>query len=150
MPIPFSAAQKADVRTQFAALCFRIVKDKPQILLITSRGSKRWIIPKGWPMEGRTPGQCAMREAYEEAGVIGKSADQPIGLFPYLKLMDDESELPCVALVYPVRVRILRAEYPEAGERKRKWFSLKKAANKVDEPELAQLIRNFEPKLLRL
>lgn len=150
MPISFDSAHKSDVRTQFAALCYRIVQDKPQILLITSRESKRWIVPKGWPMPGKTPGQCALREAYEEAGVVGKVSERPVGLFPYIKVMDDDTELPCVALIYPVRVNILRNDYPEADERKRKWYSRKKAANKVSEPELAQLLRTFEPKLLRM
>lgn len=138
------------VQTQYAALCYRIVKDKPQILLITSRGSKRWILPKGWPMKDRPPGQAALREAYEEAGVIGRVAETPLGLVPYRKVMDNGEELPCVGIIYPVRVALLKAEYPEAGERKRKWFSRKKAAKQVLEPELARLLKGFDPKPLRL
>ncbi|MDF1856700.1 NUDIX hydrolase [Pseudooceanicola sp.] len=137
-------------RTQFAALCYRVVKDKPQILLITSRGTRRWIVPKGWPMAGKTPGACALREAYEEAGVIGRVADRPLGIYPYIKLMDDRSEVPCAGLLFPVRVSALRAEYPEVGERRRKWVSRKNAAARVDEPALAQLIRDFDPRQFRL
>jgi len=149
MPLPLHAAAGADVRTQFAALCWRVVKDKPQVLLITSRGTNRWIVPKGWPMEGKTPGQCALTEAWEEAGVVGKADERPLGLYPYIKLMDDGSEVPCVGLLYPVRVTTLRSTWPEVKERRRQWFSRKKAAARVAEPELAQLLRNFEPRLLK-
>lgn len=138
------------VQTQYAALCYRIVKDKPQILLITSRGTKRWILPKGWPMKNRSPGQAALREAYEEAGVIGRVAETPLGRVPYLKTSESGEELPCVGIIYPVRVALLKAEYPEAGERKRKWFSRKKAAKRVLEPELARLLKTFDPKALKL
>ncbi|PJE32525.1 NUDIX domain protein [Pseudooceanicola marinus] len=138
-----------EVQTQYCALCYRIVKDKPQILLITSRGTKRWILPKGWPMKSRTPGQAALREAYEEAGVIGRVSETALGLFPYMKTADKREEIPCVGIVYPVHVRLLKAEYPEAGERKRKWFSRKKAAKQVAEPELARILKTFDPSKLR-
>lgn len=143
--LPFPADQKAEVRTQFAALCYRTVKAKPEFLLITSRGTKRWIVPKGWPMEGKTAPACALREAYEEAGVIGRAAAHPLGVYPYMKLMDDGAEVPCAALVYPVRVSALRAEFPEAEQRRRKWYRRKKAARKVDEPALSRLILEFDP-----
>ncbi|MFC6583776.1 NUDIX hydrolase [Sulfitobacter aestuariivivens] len=54
------------MRTQFAALCYRVKKGKVQVLLVTSRGTKRWIVPKGWPMDGKTPAQSAALEAWEE------------------------------------------------------------------------------------
>ncbi|MGI3163247.1 NUDIX hydrolase [Pseudooceanicola sp. 200-1SW] len=137
------------VQTQYCALCYRIVKDKPQILLITSRGTKRWILPKGWPMKSRTPGKAALREAYEEAGVIGRVSETSLGLFPYMKAVEGGADLACVGIVYPVHVRLLKAEYPEAGERKRKWFSRKKAARAVAEPELARILKTFDPSKLR-
>ena len=71
LPIALKGARKTDVRSQFAALCFRIRKGEPEILLITSRGSQRWIIPKGWPMAEKTPAQAALQEAWEDAGVKG-------------------------------------------------------------------------------
>ena len=126
-----------------------MVRNKPQILLITSRGTKRWILPKGWPMKGRTPGQAALQEAYEEAGVIGRVLETPLGLVPYTKLTASGEELPCVGIIYPVHVALLKAEYPEAEERKRKWFSRKKAAKQVTEPELARLLKKFDPSTLR-
>jgi 8-oxo-dGTP pyrophosphatase MutT (NUDIX family) len=148
-PIFLQASSKRDVRTQFAALCYRMVKGKPEILLVTSRRTKRWIIPKGWPMDGKTPGESALTEAWEEAGVIGKLRPRSLGLFSYLKSIDDKTDLPCVAMVYAVKVKSLAAKYPERGERTRKWFSLKKAAERVNEPELAHIIMAFDPQLIK-
>ncbi|MDP5349813.1 MAG: NUDIX hydrolase [Paracoccaceae bacterium] len=149
LPLRLKASHKSDVRTQFAALCYRVVKDKTQILLVTSRGSGRWILPKGWPMDGVTPARAAMTEAWEEAGVEGQAIDICLGMYSYAKVLGPDTLLPCVAMVYPVRVRDLAATYPESGARRRKWFSQKKAAKAVDEPELAQIIRHFDPRRLR-
>jgi len=149
LPISLKGARKTDVRSQFAALCFRIRNDKPEVLLITSRGSGRWIIPKGWPMHARTPGDAALQEAWEEAGVKGRAFERCLGLFSYNKQIEGGALLPCVALVYPVKVKSLEKKYPEMGQRKRKWFSLRKAAVKVQEPELAQILKTFDPRLLK-
>lgn len=149
LPISLKGAAKREVRSQFAALCFRVRAGKPQVLLITSRRSGRWIIPKGWPMHAKTPGEAALQEAWEEAGVIGKSYSQNLGLFSYNKIVNSKETLPCVALVYPVKVKTLKNEFPEKGQRRRKWFSLKKASRKVTEPELQAIIRSFDPRLLK-
>ncbi|MDQ7070872.1 MAG: NUDIX hydrolase [Rhodobacterales bacterium] len=148
LPISFSASHKSDVRTQFAALCYRIKNKKPEILLITSRGSKRWIIPKGWPMDGKTPGESALQEAWEEAGVRGKVIERCLGLYSYSKVLTPKKDLPCVAIIYPIKVKSLKRSYPEVGQRQRKWFSPKKAAARVEEPELAQILKTFDPRLL--
>lgn len=149
VPIALRSRHKSELRTQFAALCYRIRNDKPDFLLVTSRGTKRWIIPKGWPLDGHTPAHAALQEAWEEAGVLGRVSGPCLGLFSYHKSAPHEGGLPCVAMVYPVRVRALADSYPEKGQRKRKWMRRKKAAAKVDEPELAQIIRGFDPSLLR-
>ncbi|WP_240789437.1 NUDIX hydrolase [Pseudooceanicola onchidii] len=145
-PREFRKLDESSIREQYAALCYRVVNDKIRILLITSRGTKRWIVPKGWPMAGKHPHEAALTEAAEEAGVIGRVQKDPIGHYTYFKLLDDGHQIPCVGTLFPVHVRLLRAEYPEANERDRKWFSRKKAAKKVDEPELAALIRTFDPR----
>ncbi|WP_299369324.1 NUDIX hydrolase [uncultured Tateyamaria sp.] len=149
LPLSFMGAHKRDIRTQFAALCYRIKNDKVQVLLVTSRGSQRWILPKGWPMDGATPAESAATEAWEEAGVRGRAEDRPLGIYSYNKVLgEDEDDLPCVAMVYAVRVKTLAREFPEAGQRKRKWVSRKKAASMVDEPELARILRDFDPRQL--
>ena len=140
---------KRDVRTQFAALCYRLVHDKIEVLVITSRRSQNWILPKGWPMDGKTPAECAMQEAWEEAGVIGRVNTKCLGLYSYNKdLGPEQGSVPCVAMVYGVRVKSLANKFPEAGQRKRKWLRPQRAADRVSEPELAQLLRNFDPSIL--
>ena len=148
VPISLQNFRKTDLRTQFAALCYRIIDGKPEILLITSRGTNRWIIPKGWPIDGKTPDECALIESWEEAGVKGKVSGGCLGLYSYHKDMDDDQALPCVAMVYPIKVKSLSKSYPEAGQRQRKWLRPKKAASRVQEPELARIMKNFDPKML--
>lgn len=149
LPITVRGSHKSDVRSQFAALCYRVSKNKPQILLVTSRRTGRWIVPKGWPMDGKTPADCAAQEAWEEAGVIGKAHDQCLGLYSYNKVLVDSDGFPCVAMVYPVRVKSLVPDFPEKTQRRRKWFTPKKAAERVVEPELARILRDFDPKIIR-
>ncbi len=146
LPLSMPRASKGQVRTQFAALCWRVKNGKVQVLLITSRGTGRWIVPKGWPERGLTPGEAAMREDWEEAGVEGRASEVGVGVFSYIKRLSKGRKLPCVALVYPVRVKRLAEEFPEAGQRRRKWFSPAKAAARVDEPDLKHLILTFDPR----
>ena len=148
-PIVLKDRNKTELRTQFAALCYRMVEGKPKILLITSRGTGRWIIPKGWPAHGKTPIESALTEAWEEAGGKGRVTGDWLGLFSYQKNIEDADDLPCVAMVYPVKVKSLAGQFPEKRQRKRQWYSPKKAAERVDEPELAQLLKSFDPKRLR-
>ncbi len=138
---------KTDLRTQFAALCYRIKDDKLQFCIVTSRRSKRWIVPKGWPMHGETPMDAAATEAFEEAGVRGKIYPRPIGVFSYYKVMSQD-ELPCMAVVYPLKVKKILKRWPEDRERERKWVSRKKAAQMVDDPELSVIIQTFNPDLV--
>lgn len=146
LPISLPVGQKTDVRTQFGALCYRIKRKKPEALLVTSRTTKRWIIPKGWPIDGKTPAQVAEIEAWEEAGVKGVSDGWCLGIFSFRKDTEDLGSLPCVAMVFAIRVMELSETYPESEERKRRWVSRKKAARRVDEPELARILRDFDPR----
>ncbi|WP_457650330.1 NUDIX hydrolase [Profundibacter sp.] len=148
-PQRLDVSHKHDVRTQFGALCYRIHDGKVQVLLVTSRGTGRWIIPKGWPMDGETPAGAAATEAFEEAGVEGKPSDICLGIYSYTKALPKGDNLPIIVAVFPFKVKRVLKEYPEAGQRKRKWFSLKKAALMISEPELGPLIRNFDPKRLK-
>lgn len=132
--------------TQYGAICFRVSKKAGcEVLLVTSRDTGRWVIPKGWPMKGRSGAECALREAFEEAGVEGHDMAGPIGLFSYDKGMDDGAVQPCVVAVYPVEVDRLHASFPERDQRKRRWFAPKKAARKVAEPELRAILAGFDP-----
>ena len=134
------------MRTQFAALCYRIRDGKVQILLVTSRRTRRWIVPKGWPMEGRTPAACAVQEAWEEGGVKGRASGPCLGVYAFAKGKPDTADLNCLAMLYPVQVKRLSKTYPERHQRKRRWVSRKKAAHLVVEPELSRLIKDFDPR----
>ncbi len=139
---------KRDVRTQFGALCWRRQGNEVQILMVTSRRRKRWIIPKGWPKNGATPADAAACEAWEEAGVEGKVKPVCLGIFSYSKEIDEREPLPCVVAVFPLRVKKMRGSFPEKGQRRRKWMSLKKAAELADDRELSAIIAGFDPKRL--
>lgn len=129
---------------QFGALCWRRGPEGLEILLVTSRGTGRWIIPKGWGMRGKTPPETALREAWEEAGVKGQAGESCLGVYRYDKERSNGSRIPCVVSVYPVRVAELSAAFPEAGQRRRAWFPPDEAAALVDEPELRRLLAEFE------
>jgi 8-oxo-dGTP pyrophosphatase MutT (NUDIX family) len=132
-------------RTQHGALCWRIERGSVQVLLVSSRDTGRWIIPKGWPIAGLAPQEVALREAWEEAGVQGAANPLCLGLYPYRKIIGPDRAIPCVVTVYAVKVSRLRARFPERKERRRKWFSAQKAAGKVDEPALRALLAGFVP-----
>jgi 8-oxo-dGTP pyrophosphatase MutT (NUDIX family) len=143
-------ATKMGVRTQFGTLCWRIRNNKVQVLLVQTRRRKRWIVPKGWPMEGQTPAKAAATEAFEEAGVIGKVSPICIGLYSYTKYPRQSDEpLPCMVAVFPLKAEKTLKDYPEKGQRKRKWVSPQKAAEMASVPELGQILRNFDPSTLR-
>lgn len=132
-------------RNQIGALCWRPHGSGHEVLLITSRDTGRWIIPKGWLVQGLTAAGSAAREAWEEAGIEGRPEEQALGYFAYRKGLDEGRAIPCVVEVFALKVDRLTDRYPEKGERRRKWFRPEKAAKKVDEPELRQLILSFAP-----
>ncbi|MGR3290869.1 MAG: NUDIX hydrolase, partial [Paracoccaceae bacterium] len=119
-PIRFPAAGKREIRTQFGALCYRIRNDKVQVLIVTTRSGKNWIVPKGWPIDRATPAQAAAREAFEEAGVEGKITGNCLGIYSYVKEIGGDN-LPCIVALYPLKVKQIHASYPEKSQRKRKW-----------------------------
>jgi 8-oxo-dGTP pyrophosphatase MutT (NUDIX family) len=143
-PINLPGAGKREVRTQFGALCYRIQNGKIRVLIVTTRSGNSWIVPKGWPMDQATPAQAAEREAFEEAGVQGKVSPNCLGIYSYSKGHGGD-DLPCVVALFGLKVKKIHAIFPERGQRKRKWLSRKKAAALVSNPELSQLIKNFEP-----
>jgi 8-oxo-dGTP pyrophosphatase MutT (NUDIX family) len=146
-PMRLAGAEKHDVRSQFGAIPWRLTDGKLEILLITSRRSGRWILPKGWPMHGATPAEAAATEAYEEAGVTGTPSNVALGFYSYEKDVDG-SILPIVVAMFPLQVTKVLKSWPERGERKRKWVGRKKAAALLQEPELRQMVRAFDPRRL--
>lgn len=148
--MPKSRKVHADTpRTQFGALCWRVGKAGAEVLLITSRETGRWVIPKGWPMEGRTGHEAAAIEAWEEAGIKGEVGTAKLGDFTYDKILkrDTKQEMaqPCVVQVFPLEVSKVSNQFAEMRQRRRKWFAPEKAARKVVEDELKAILAGFAP-----
>lgn len=136
----------AGPRVQYAALPYRFDKNgQIEILLITSRTTKRWIIPKGWPMGERPPHKVAAQEAFEEAGIEGRAAKKSIGAYNYDKLLSNGTSTRCRAEVFALKVEKQKSIWPERKQRKRRWLALEEAANLISDAELAPLIRAFVP-----
>lgn len=127
---------------QYGALPWRQAQGF-EILLITSRETRRWVIPKGWPMPGHSAAESAAQEAYEEAGVRGEMAAPAIGHYGYRKRLRGGAKKSFRVEVFAMEVTEVLDLWPEAHQRTRQWLSPVEAAAHVDEPELAALIRAF-------
>ena len=126
---------------QVGALCLQA--ETGSVLLVTSRGTGRWIIPKGWPMDGRSVGGAALREAWEEAGVRGEVEETAFGRYSYDKKLTRGLSAPVEVQVHLVRVEGLDKNFPERKQRQRRWFTPDEAAGLVDEAGLARLLRRL-------
>ena len=129
---------------QAGAIPYRVVDGTVEVLLITSRDTGRWVIPKGYVESGETAAEAAAKEAFEEAGVMGAiSSRLPLGFVSYMKILKSGKAYPASIEVYPLRVEAREKNWPEKGQRKVKWFTVAGAAKRVDEPALADLIRRL-------
>jgi 8-oxo-dGTP pyrophosphatase MutT (NUDIX family) len=127
---------------QVAALCYRETPEGKRVLLVTSRDTGRWIVPKGWPIKGKNGPQSALQEAWEEAGVDKADIEEePIGFYDYDKGLGDGLTKPIEAQVYLTRVRNIADDYPEVAQRERAWYTPAEAAELVDEPDLKAILR---------
>lgn len=131
-------------RLQVAALCYRLKGGQKQVLLITSRDTGRWVLPKGWPIDGKNAAEAALQEAWEEAGVQnGKVSGQALGIYDYDKALKTGLPVRVETKVFPVQVDRLADKYPECHERQRKWVTPGAAANMVNEPQLQDILRQL-------
>lgn len=126
---------------QYGALPYRVVDGKVEVLLVTSRGTGRWVIPKGWPMKDRKPHQAAKQEAYEEAGLVGCVGSKQLGTFEYGKRLGPSRTITCAVTVFPLEVSRQLETWPEQDQREVRWFPLEDAASAVQERDLGNLIR---------
>jgi 8-oxo-dGTP pyrophosphatase MutT (NUDIX family) len=136
-----TAAHVANV--QYAALPWRRVQGALEILLITTRNTRSWIVPKGWPLVGCTPSECAANEALEEAGVLGEVAEKALGVFHYNKRQKSGDIVPCKVHVFAMEVVHQRRSWAEKAARDICWCSLPEALARVTEPSLRRLIAKF-------
>src|SRR5215471_418345 len=134
-------------RVQYGALPYRLrAASSPQFMLITSRETRRWVIPKGWPKKGKSPQYSAAREAFEEAGVVGAVGRRAVGSFAYEKRLKNGVVVICHVRVFALEVTRQSRQWPEKQERVVKWLSASQAAEKVSEPRLSQIIRRLARK----
>lgn len=135
-----------DEAKQVAALPVRKGEDGLlEVLLVTSRETGRWVIPKGWPSKRLSDRDAAAREARQEAGVIGSMKSRPIGTYRYRKVQPDGTRLLDVT-VYLLKVEREKRSWPEKDQRQRSWFKAEAAARRVREPSLQKLIRALSDK----
>jgi 8-oxo-dGTP pyrophosphatase MutT (NUDIX family) len=113
------------------------------VMLITSNRTRRWIIPKGWPMGRTAPHMAAAREALEEAGVVGRVGSSPLGSYSYEKRLKKGRTITCEVVVFPLEVKRQQRTWPEKGKRETQWLSLTQAADTVQETLLSDIIRTL-------
>lgn len=116
-----------------------------RVMLITSRDTGRWVIPKGWPMRKKTLAQTALQESWEEAGVEGSVSETPSGEVLSLKCFGPGLWAPVRMLVYSVLVESVADAYPEAEQRQRLWTTPSQAAEMVREPDLSRILWGLTP-----
>lgn len=134
---------------QSAVLAYSFEGGTPRVLMVTSRGRGRWVLPKGGIEEGQTAKQAALVEAYEEAGIRGEIAGSKIGTYSYSKV-DQPKDNAYRVRVYPMAVSQIADDWPEKNERDRTWMDFPSAANAVEEPELSALLSEFGDMLTTL
>jgi 8-oxo-dGTP pyrophosphatase MutT (NUDIX family) len=142
--MPKSSQSRSGPRRQVAALPWRRGEAGLEILLITSRETRRWVIPKGWPKKNEPATIAVAREALEETGAGGRVDEAPLGRYRYRKLMKSGRLAAVDVAVYPLEVVHEHEDWPEKPVREKLWTSLVEAAALVDEPGLRALIEGFE------
>lgn len=130
-------------RVQVAALPWRLSENGYEVMLVTSRDSGRWVLPKGWPEKREHHHEAAEREAAEEAGVSGAISRRELGCFYYGKKLPSGMEWRCEVHVFPLEVDRVADRWPERKKRARRWFAPDEAAALVREPDLGELIAGF-------
>ena len=133
------------MRVQYGALPYRFTRDAAlEICLVTTRRSGHWIIPKGWPIKRLKPAKSAAREAFEEAGVIGKIGAKSVGLFSYDKFVEESGvRVSCEVKVFPLLVKKQTETWPEFEQRIVRWVPPSEALSLINEPELKALVKAF-------
>lgn len=134
-------------RSQVGALPIRRTESgEPELLLVTTRATRRWIVPKGWPVKGMKDHDAAAVEAREEAGVVGRIHKKPAARYIYWKRMADHFVL-CKVTLYLLDARRRLDKWEETSQRQSYWFNLADAADLVDEPGLKAAIRKLGKRL---
>ena len=130
---------------QYGALPYRVAEDGHlEVMLVTSRETRRWVVPKGWPIRDLKPHSSAEREAYEEAGIVGRVRKRSVGSYTYDKRLNPDTTVLCEVELFPLEVRKQLKRWPEKKQREGRWFALDEAAAVVDERELGDIMRRLD------
>ncbi len=140
MSLPGHKKKRKKMLRQYAALPYTVRDGELLFLLVTSRETRRWVIPKGWPKKNLEPCQTAAEEAFEEAGVVGDVARQAIATFEYSKRLAEEKRRQCRVDVFLLAVHEELDDWPEKDQRKRAWMTPGQAAMSVAEAGLIELL----------
>ena len=132
--------------TQYGTMAWRPAQGGPEVMLITSRETQRWVVPRGNVIKGLEPHLSAAQEAYEEAGIRGRAQAEPLGRYRYQKRLRLGRTVTAEVHLFPLEVTDELDEWPERHQRQRRWFDPAAAAELVDEPELKALILAFGQK----
>ena len=148
-PIAKSKSNSNAPKVQYGALPYRYTETGAvEVLLVTSRSRRRWILPKGWPIDGLKPAEAAAREAFEEAGVRGAVRSRPIGRFTYDKRIDEDGRFfACVVTVFPLEVARQHQIWPDVWQRETRWLTAGEAAALIDDDGLKPLLHTFAQKM---
>jgi len=138
--MPHKSKRKEKPGRQFAALPMKEEGDETLVLLVTSRDTGRWVLPKGWAEKRLSGGQLAAKEAFEEAGIEGEVIGGSVGSYTYAKGLPGGKFRECLVEVFPMRVSRLLDKWPEAKQRRREWFTFGQAALLVEEAELVKML----------
>ncbi len=139
-----AAGGKTRLYRQYAALPYTVRDGELLVLLVTSRETGRWVIPKGWPEKNMKGSEVAAQEAFEEAGLIGEVARRPFATFQYYKRFSETKRKHCRVEVFLFAVHLELEDWPERAERRREWMTPSKAATCVAEAGLIDLLLDLK------
>ncbi|MCO8143831.1 NUDIX hydrolase [Rhodovulum tesquicola] len=133
--------------TEIAAIPMRWSSDGTLfVLMVAARGSGRWVMPKGWRINGAIPWKFAEIQALDRAGAVGHVGINPIGRYRYDRIMPDGAAISCEVEMFPMLVERLRRDWKYRRTRRRRWFEVAVAAGHVEQAELAEFLRKLSCK----
>ena len=139
---------KEKIVEQSGVIAYGLNEGNLSLVLITSKSTKRWVVPKGHIEPNLTAKESAEQEAFEEAGIEGVVSDVTVGSYDYTKHDKEDSNIYRVSL-FPMEIQRLHNDWPEANLRARQWMTIPQAVNAVNEETLKLLLKNFGEEMVQ-
>jgi 8-oxo-dGTP pyrophosphatase MutT (NUDIX family) len=125
------------------AIPYRIVGGRVEVCIVTTVRKQRWVFPKGYVEDGETATEAALKEAWEEAGLIGKIAGTAVGSYERRKLGSV-----CRVVCYLMQVEECQRAWSESGVRRRRWVKAEEALEALGQKQqrliYAEALRRIE------